>query len=192
MKLISLEIKNFRQFYGQHIIEFSRNKEKNVTLIHAENGAGKTALLNSIRWCLHESFTANFPDNDKLINNTWKSEGHKDYSVRLEFEEEADTYAITRGVESSGKKFLLVSKANGNGEFQSITQDSTLFINSIIPKEMANYFFFQGEGIGRVAGTNTGRGVKEAIHEVLGFSLAQQAIKDVSDISKEYTPPVSD
>lgn len=191
MKLISLEIKNFRQFYGQHLIEFSRDKEKNVTLIHAENGAGKTALLNSIRWCLHESFTANFPDNDKLVNNTWKSEGHKDYSVRLEFEEEDQVYAVTRGVESSGRKYLLVSKANSVGEFESISQDSNLFINSIIPKEMANYFFFQGEGFGRVTGANAGRGVKEAIHEVLGFSLAKQAIKDVTEISREYIKEIT-
>lgn len=191
MQLISLEIKNFRQFYGEHRIEFARDKNKNITLIHAENGAGKTALLNAIRWCLHESFTSNFPDSDKLINNHWKEEGRKDFSVRLEFEEENDVFAVIRGVENDGRKYFLVHEKNAFGEFKNITQDYNLFINSIIPKEMANYFFFQGEGVGRVAGVNAGKGVKEAIHEILGFSLAKQAIKDLKDIDGEYLREIS-
>ena len=143
MQLISLELKNFRQFYGHHLIEFSRSKSKNITLIHAENGSGKTALLNSIRWCLHESFTLNFPAPDKLINNTWKDEGNQSFSVRLEFEEEGAIYAAMRGVDISGKRYFIVSKANNLGEFKPISQDPDLFINSIIPKEMASYFFFK-------------------------------------------------
>lgn len=191
MKLRSLEIKNFRQFYGQHFIEFSIDENKNVTLIHAENGAGKTALLNSIRWCLHESFTSNFPDSDKLINNKWKEKGHNDFSVRLEFEEEGEVYATTRGVDSNGNKYLLVYKAGVNGQFEAISQDKNLFINSIIPKEMANYFFFQGEGFGRLANLGSNKGVKQAIHEILGFSLAQQAIKDLNDIVRDQVREIA-
>lgn len=186
MRLISLEINNFRQFYGVHRIDFSTDKTKNITLIHAENGAGKTALLNSIRWCLHESFTPNFPDTDKLINNTWRDEGNRNYSVRIQFEEAGALYSVTRGVETHGTKYLVVHKADANGEFKKITQDPSLFINSVMPREMANYFFFQGEGIGRVTSSHGSSEVKEAIHEVLGFTLAKQAIRDLNEIKAEY------
>ena len=48
MKLISLQLYNFRQFYGKTPqIKFASGTE-NTTVIHGNNGAGKTALLNSI------------------------------------------------------------------------------------------------------------------------------------------------
>ncbi|EMW3558781.1 AAA family ATPase, partial [Klebsiella pneumoniae] len=45
MKLIRLEINNFRQFYGKQSIDFAVDPERGVTLIHGENNGGKTALL---------------------------------------------------------------------------------------------------------------------------------------------------
>ncbi len=48
MLLLKLEINNFRQFFGRQTINFSTDPVKNITLIHAENGVGKTAFLNAI------------------------------------------------------------------------------------------------------------------------------------------------
>ena len=48
MKILSLKMTNFRQFYGRQELHFSTDSKKNITLIHAENGVGKTALLNAI------------------------------------------------------------------------------------------------------------------------------------------------
>ena len=44
MLLRKLSLTNFRPFKGEHEIEFSVNKEKNVTLVMAENGAGKNSF----------------------------------------------------------------------------------------------------------------------------------------------------
>ena len=38
MLIHSIEIFNFRQFYGRQQINFSIDPKKNITLIHAENG----------------------------------------------------------------------------------------------------------------------------------------------------------
>ena len=47
MLLQKLKLVNFRQFYGDTTeIEFSTDAIKNITLIHGENGLGKTTLLN--------------------------------------------------------------------------------------------------------------------------------------------------
>ena len=45
MLLKKLTLINFRPFKGEHVIEFSTDKDKNITLVMAENGAGKTTLL---------------------------------------------------------------------------------------------------------------------------------------------------
>ena len=42
MQIKSIHLKDFRQFYGEQKIEFATDADKNVTLIHAENGVGKT------------------------------------------------------------------------------------------------------------------------------------------------------
>lgn len=45
MKLRRLVIKDFRPFRGTQEILFSHGKTRNVTVVHAENGLGKTVLI---------------------------------------------------------------------------------------------------------------------------------------------------
>ena len=49
MILERLIVENFRQFRGRQEIVFADNRSRNVTLVHAENGFGKTTLLNAFR-----------------------------------------------------------------------------------------------------------------------------------------------
>lgn len=53
MKLQRLTLKNFRQFYGEQVLHFSTSSQQNVTIIHGENGAGKTSLLNAFKWAFY-------------------------------------------------------------------------------------------------------------------------------------------
>ena len=53
MKLSRIKMKNFRQFYGHQEITFSDDDEQNVTVVHAENGVGKTTLLNAVLWAMY-------------------------------------------------------------------------------------------------------------------------------------------
>ena len=48
MLLKSLEIENFRQFRGRQTVNFSTDKDKNVTIIMGENGSGKSYILGKI------------------------------------------------------------------------------------------------------------------------------------------------
>src|SRR5690606_14163022 len=80
-----IKLKNFRQYYDVVSIEFACDPEKNVTIIHAENGVGKTALLNAIKWCFYGSFTKNFRNPDKLVNFEAEKEGKTSCSVEIEF-----------------------------------------------------------------------------------------------------------
>ena len=69
MKLLSLRLCNFRQFYGQtpEIVLASGDRRK-ITVIHGNNGAGKTGLLNAFTWVLYEKFTAAFASENQLVN----------------------------------------------------------------------------------------------------------------------------
>ena len=53
MKLEQLVVDNFRQFKGRQEIVFSDHRDRNVTVVHAENGFGKTTLLKALLWALY-------------------------------------------------------------------------------------------------------------------------------------------
>jgi len=69
MILEKLILENFRQFRGRQEIFFSTIKERNVTLVHAENGFGKTALLNALLWGFygHDGLTEDLPKKESII-----------------------------------------------------------------------------------------------------------------------------
>ncbi|MBD0312887.1 MAG: AAA family ATPase, partial [Microcoleus sp. T3-bin5] len=50
MKLISITMCNFRQFYGKSPEIKLASGVQNITVIHGNNGAGKTALMNAFTW----------------------------------------------------------------------------------------------------------------------------------------------
>ena len=99
MKLISVRFKNFRNFYGDQEVSFSVDDEKNLTVIYAENGFGKTTFLNALNWTFFGTFTAGFERQDDLINRQAAKEGTKSASVDVTFEFLDNTYKATRFVE---------------------------------------------------------------------------------------------
>ena len=186
MLINSIEISNFRQFYGKQKIHFSTDPEKNITLIHAENGVGKTALLNAILWCFYNKTTENFERKKDLQNHHAKEVGEKGYYIFVEFEEDGEHFVAQRQVSSfsGGQQVFRIYKILDTGDFKEVPSPE-VFINSIIPKDMAGYFFFQGEGVGTLANSNGGD-VKEAIRDILGFTIAEEALKDISKVKTEY------
>ena len=67
MLIKRLKMENFRQFYGENQVVFATAKKKNITLIHGENGVGKTTILNAVLWCMFEKLTPDFEQPDKLV-----------------------------------------------------------------------------------------------------------------------------
>ena len=53
MKLERITLENFRQYHGRQRLEFARDEQRRVTVIHGVNGAGKTSLFLAINWCLY-------------------------------------------------------------------------------------------------------------------------------------------
>ena len=194
MKIISLKMKNFRQFYGEQEIKFSTDKDKNITLIHAENGVGKTALLNAIKWCLFGETTQNFKDKSILLNHYASEEKSSIVFVEITFAEDKKTYVCRRTIKERHELFFQVWEDSRNGRIGNFPiDDPALFINTIIPKDMSQYFFFQGEGIGSItsAGSTGNQKVKDAIQKILGFTTAKQAVEDLKIIRAEYSKEVA-
>src|SRR5690625_4448960 len=98
MLLEKLKLTNFRQFKHEETIEFSTDKDSNITLIIGNNTSGKSTILQSFLWCFYG--LNNFGTHDELFNKDIALEMNeneeKDIVVELEMSHENKFYTITR------------------------------------------------------------------------------------------------
>lgn len=191
MILERLVIRNFRQFKGEHEIIFSDNREQNVTLIHAENGFGKTTLLNAILWALygHKGLTPDFEGKEHLIHNglahSYRNKPNElEAMVHLSFTHDGARYMLTRAltlaeqsVDPRRDRMSLATLRDG----QTINLDRAQHrIQAIIPEGISKFLFFNGERIDEL-GLDKNRGqVTSAIHQMLGLNLLKSTIDDLN------------
>lgn len=174
MLIRKINLKNFRQYYDENIINLSTDEEKNVSVIHGENGVGKTAMLNGIKWAFFGDFTENFRSQNNLINNTAVRNGVKSCSVEIEFEEDDQLFHLIRRFDSTTNKTELKIFKIDNGVFSASLPEPELVINGMLPREMGEYFFFQGEGSNAVATGSSSGDITQAIRDIMGFKVANK------------------
>jgi len=187
MLIKKIELENFRQFYGEHSIELSTDPKANVTLIHAENTFGKTTILNAVLWAFFEDVTGNFENPEKILNFDAKDEGATTASVCVEFEFKGIQYSAKRSFDQTAgakSRTTLFAYKITKGNFDPIPSPET-FIGSVVPRQMAKYFFFDGEAAAAYSSAKNHKAVGEAIRNILGCFLAERAIQDIRDLGKE-------
>lgn len=187
MKLIKLEVNNFRQFYGKQSLDFSVEPSRGVTLIHGENNGGKTALLNALRWCLYEETTENLLDANSLLNKHAESKGSTTFSVSLHLEHENRLLEVKRiQSQNSSKGTLHVYEIKDGCYVEKSEDNPNTLINTLLPKEMSKYFFYQGEGTGTLSSQNDFSHIKDAIDKVLGLTVAKTTLTHLDRIKAGY------
>src|SRR6185312_16964554 len=53
MKIDKIILTNFRQYYGENVIDLMTTTDKNIVLLGGKTGYGKTNFLLSLVWCLY-------------------------------------------------------------------------------------------------------------------------------------------
>lgn len=182
MLLKKIKLINFRQFYGEEEIDIATDPIKNVTLIHAENGVGKTTILNAILWCFYKETTTNFSEPSKIISNQALEENIYEYGVSVTFEHSGKDYVVERKCNKQfpdNDKFIAWEVDRGNWKE---LPNPTVFIESIVPKEMAKYFFIDGEYTEKLGNPNNKDEVRKALEDMMGCRTANMAIADLESI----------
>lgn len=189
MILERIALENFRQFKGRQEIVFSDLRERNVTLVHAENGFGKTTLLNALLWALYgrDGFTDDFEKPDSLIHeglaHQAKDRNRLAAIVELTFTHDGDRYILTRELTlaeqlNDPKRTRLTLLVMKDG--QTITLDNPqLRIRAIVPEPISKFLFFNGERIDHLAMEKNSAEVTAAIHQMLGLKLLRSTIEDL-------------
>jgi DNA sulfur modification protein DndD len=186
MRLISLELNDFRSFYGPHHLEFAAEDDKRVTIFHGENGAGKTNLLNAVHWCVTGQFTPRFQDKQLLVNKEAFKRGRRECFVELVFREEAEAGGKVYRVRRSATN----ERQTGFDVFQVIRGNSTVLpkgeslLRRLLPPGLIGWFFFDAEAIGALELSGS-ESFKQDLRKTLGFDLVDSLLRDLDTVQSK-------
>lgn len=193
MKFKSLTLQNYKPFYQKHVLDFE--EEGVIFLFGAKNGRGKTAILDGIKRCLY-GFSED-EERDKAINRIAATEQSEDMLLQVKFTRDDSTYTVSRQVEFTKREdeadrqadnttvSVHIESDENEDEFikdaNSESDDYEQFIERVLPADVSEYFFFDGEKIdeyaNRFGSANTN--LREGIEDVLGLQEIDSAISDI-------------
>lgn len=191
MFLEELTVRNFGLFRGAQKIDFTPHlPEKPVVLIGGLNGSGKTTLLDSIQIALYGK-RARISNRGSLsyeeylrrsINNDSENE---ETSITLQFRRWSDgreqVFAVRRfwkEVRETVVENVVVTRDGSPDKY--LTETWSEFVEEIIPVEIAQLFFFDGEKIESFADPETSRQLlAKAVNTLLGLDVVTRLQSDL-------------
>jgi len=197
MKFERITLENFRQYFGRQRLVFSRDPNKNVTIIHGINGAGKTSFFLAINWCLY---------GDKALSNVGElmskeaiSRAHTGDTlmtlVELSFTHNVERYLVSRritGIKQEdgtvryepGDEFTMM-KTQLDGQTVRVNNPVGT-LNAILSENVRTYFLFDGEKIDNFAKPEAHDEVRYAIYNVLKLEVLTRARRHLEDVANDY------
>ncbi len=193
MYLRRLAMKNYSVFSD---VEFNlcTTPDQPVVLFSANNGGGKTSTLSAFRLALHgrRAFDHPLTEIEYLASIATKFHNQQvDLPCSLELD-----FDYLEMSKTSSAKLIRQWRFNRTRLIESVTltvDDQLLsnseaedLLNSIVPPELARYFFFDAELIKELADWNEDEEAQlfEAVHDLLGINLLSQLNRDLQKIQE--------
>jgi len=194
MLIKKLELENFRQYIGKQTIEFSTDREKNVTVLIGVNTSGKTTLVRAFEWVLYG--TNEFDDkvllNKNVAENMQVGET-KAVKGELTIEHESETgetityvierkqiYTCTGTSVRANISEAKISYLQPDGQTKTkLETDFYMNVERILPRRLSNYFFFGGERVGNIA---TKDDIKDSVQGLMGLDVLNNAISHLRTV----------
>lgn len=209
MKINNIILHNFGSYEGTTDFETKPIENRNIILVGGKNGAGKTTLFTAMRLCLYGYKSMGYKNLNsfytraivKLINNSAKitkpAIAYVTMCLDLNNGQGLDSYTLNRQWELSESlsEIFTVSK-NGAKLTEDEVADFEKYIVSLIPPELFNLYFFDGEKIADFfmdEGSSTR--IKEAFLTLCGydtFDIMRRNFKRISTGASSSTPALDE
>ena len=195
MKLLSLNICNYKNYCGEQAFEFnSSNPEKNITLIGGHNGAGKTTLFEAVKLCMfgyqYDGQPITSTRYEAYIrscrNKLSVSEGDMRYFIAIDviLDDVQPIYTITLKRtweitdDSFKEEFLLLREGHA---FEIVERENwQQYIYDLFPPYTIDYFFFDGEKMkDLVVGDKAETILRESARDLIGLKIYDTLLTDI-------------
>lgn len=157
-------LNNFSSYEGINIFDFTTTPRKTIILIGGQNGAGKTSIFEAIKIALYGPLAfgysgANSHYSKKIkeyINSKTYNKVDCNSGVAIEFEikqdREVKKYTINRQWTIDDKKLKedCIIECNGKKYDESEHAYFESYLQSVIPPNLFDFFFFDGEEVGSI------------------------------------------
>lgn len=196
MIIKELLLHNFGIYAYTNKLEF--HGEKPIVLIGGMNGRGKTTILEGILLALYGTNSFAYQESNYntygqyLLSFVNKADGTLKTYIELEFlmkDEVESIYRVHREWDGNKKRVVESISVYKDGKLNDfLTQNWLMFMESILPSGLSEFFFFDGEKIAKLAAEKTSKQMKESIKSLLGVSvldlLESDLCKIISRVSK--------
>ena len=203
MRFDYIKIKNYRQ-YRDALITFPKAKH-DLQIVIADNGVGKTNLLNACTWCLygeepHLGLTGKYAG-EPILNKEAIEEakqagrfqetvsveiGFSDGEKRLEAFHSVpvlipkDSSVVVKVAEA--RRRVRVYRDSGCDVYEG--ERASELINRYLPKSIREYFFFDGEQLNNYFKEGHGDRIKEAVYRISQIDAFVRIISRLDQIVK--------
>lgn len=203
MKINRIRINNFRQ-YKDVDLRFPSAAQYDLNYVLAENGIGKTTLLNAITWCLYgEELHITKGLQDKTLPlltlevfREMKEGEEKDTSVDISIEEVGceisfiRTYTFRKteegiAYEKNREQKVIVTPEGESPEVLTSEEDFNVEVNKRLPKKIQQFFFFDGEQLDTYLSNTTGENVENTVLQISQIDLLVTMQKNLDNICTE-------
>lgn len=160
MKINNIILHNFGSYEGTTDFETRPCDGRNIVLIGGKNGAGKTTLFTAMRLCLYGYKSMGYKNPNsfynravvKLINNTAKitkpTTTFVTMCIELNNGQGMDSFLLTRKWELNESLIESFSVLKNGADLSADEiADFEKYVVSLIPPELFNLYFFDGEKI---------------------------------------------
>lgn len=204
MELVQLLMRNFRQFQDAEI-EFARHQEQNVTVIHGQNGSGKTTIRNAFLWVLYDELQSVKRPNRVAHQGEMIAADVGDVvtvEVELVFEHEGARHEVQRkkSFQKQSEDDQEGLEVDANLSVEYLTEDGNVdeptnpetYIRQIVPNDLADLFFFDGEYISDLSGVDNQAEIQEAIRQMMGLTIMERSINHLEWVEGEFREELHD
>lgn len=202
MKFERITMYNFMRYKGENKIDFSCEKQKNVTLVLGDNTVGKTTIAQAFRWCLYGAVLTERgkrQEDYQLLNTDVLSLMDADSKgkvwVELIASDEEKRYIIRREViytraypsmtaeEFQKKHSMYISDVHSMESLVEVDERKVdELINELFPKNLSHYFLFDGERWNNISVNGVRENIKDSVHILTGLSAYQAAMRHLKDM----------
>nr|WP_299454247.1 AAA family ATPase [uncultured Microscilla sp.] len=204
MILKKLTIKNLFAYRDQHELDFELGKKQNIILILARNGRGKTSFLRIVRILIHgirnnkDILEEGLSEREYVVGKSTQWRG----IFNADALDKGQNSATVDGVlELEGKELRIhrrfVKDGGGFQEQAIISYDGQErnedFLENILPKNFAQFFFFDGEKIESLINTKN-INVEDSLKTLLNIKAYERLIdgSNIARIKRDFNADVQD